>query len=374
MGRRLLRKNLRTSLSPGSSGCVVAISLGIRRPPGAGGFTLLELVLALGLMVVVLGAIALSVDLHLRVAQLGRQRVEEAQLARVILQRIADDIRGALPPQSVDVETLSKTLAGLLEGVESLNLEDLAAGLDESSGTSSRQTSGSGTSSSASSGQASRSGTSSSTSAGTATEESSESEEEETTETILGVPRSVPGLYGGPDWLQVDVSRLPRPDQYHSYAWTQGRQESWQLNRLSEVKTVLYGLMLPGSTMSMSHTIITAEEWGLYRDEVDRAMGAFASQHNVLDQKVRSAGPLAPEVVWLEFWYFDGSQWYDSWDSDVQGGLPVAVEVIIGLDMSRSQQSAQRDQLEYTPAEPRVLYRTVVYLPVARPATTASSS
>ncbi len=49
---------------------------------------------------------------------------------------------------------------------------------------------------------------------------------------------------------------------------------------------------------------------GASPDEVDRAIGALASEQNVLDQKVRANLP-SPEVVYLEFWYFDGLQWYD---------------------------------------------------------------
>lgn len=349
-----------------------------------GAFTLLELVLAFGLMVVVLGAIALSVDLHLRVAQLGRQQVEEAQLARVILQRIADDIRAAVPPQTADFESLARTLSGLLEGVDSLPLsEEQLLGRESSSqsGQQDRSSSSQGGSNQSAqnrtSGQSSTSatgGTSGSMIAGgEGAGETAESDTEETGQIVLGVPRSIPGIYGGPDWLQVDISRMPRPEEYQTF-WSTGNtgSEGWQLNRLSELKTVLYGLMIPGSTMSMSQTLVTAEAWGLYRDELDRAAAALASDQNLLDQKVRSVGPLAPEVVWLEFWYFDGTQWYDSWDSQTQGGLPVAIEVIVGLDMSRSPAAAQTasgvlSSTEPVLTEPRTLYRTVIYLPVAQP-------
>jgi hypothetical protein len=34
-----------------------------------------------------------------------------------------------------------------------------------------------------------------------------------------------------------------------------------------------------------------------------------------------------PEVIWLEFRYFDGSRWLSSWDSQSEGRLPVAVEM-----------------------------------------------
>jgi len=328
-------------------------------------FTLLEILLVFGLLVVLLGALAMAIDLHLRVSHLGRQRVEEAQLARVLLQRIAEDIRGAVPPESMDAQSLAKTLITLLrDSAGNLDLGSLA-GLSESNTTGSgRSSSGSGTGST--SGEST-----SSTATGT-----TEGEEEETSETILGVPRSVPGLYGGPDWLQVDVSRLPRVEEYDLAFTSSNSATNWEWNQLSEVKMVLYGLMIPGSTMSISQTRLTPEGWGLYRDEVDRAVGALASEQNVLDQKVRAVGPIAPEVVWLEFWYFDGTQWYDSWDSEAQGGLPVAVEIVLGLDMSRSlswRQATAEGSLEEIIVEPRTLYRLVVYLPSARPTPSSST-
>ena len=42
-----------------------------------------------------------------------------------------------------------------------------------------------------------------------------------------------------------------------------------------------------------------------------------------------------PEVVYLRFRYFDGSQWQDRWDSQSVGMLPVAVEVQFRLDQPR---------------------------------------
>ena len=326
-----------------------------------GAFTLLEILLVFGLLAVLLGALAMAIDLHLRVAHLGRQRVEEAQLARVLLQRIADDIRGAVPPESIDVQSLARTLTAVLrESSGNLELSNLASLAGGTLSGSDRSSSGSSTSTSGSTSLGGTSGT------GGETEEA----EDETEEITLGVPRSVPGLYGGPDWLQVDVSRLPRPEDYDAYLTSQSSLGTdWQWNRLSEVKTVLYGLMIPGSTMSISQTRVSPEGWGLYRDEVDRAVGALASEQNVLDQKVRATGPIAPEVVWLEFWYFDGTEWYDSWDSEAQGGLPVAIEIVLGLDMSRSlsqPETADATLLEEVITEPNTLYRLVVYLPSAR--------
>jgi type II secretory pathway pseudopilin PulG len=64
---------------------------------GRRGFTLLELMLALGLTVVVVGLVSIAVSTQLQLAATGRAQVQEAQLARALLHRIADDLHNAVP-------------------------------------------------------------------------------------------------------------------------------------------------------------------------------------------------------------------------------------------------------------------------------------
>jgi hypothetical protein len=61
------------------------------------GYTLLEILLALALTVVVLGLLGMAVDVHLRTADAGRSEVEQSQEAEILLQRLADDLRNAIP-------------------------------------------------------------------------------------------------------------------------------------------------------------------------------------------------------------------------------------------------------------------------------------
>ena len=60
-------------------------------------FTLIEIILSLGLSVLVLMAVGMAINLHLRLLDSGRTKVEEAQLARAILRNIAQDLRNAVP-------------------------------------------------------------------------------------------------------------------------------------------------------------------------------------------------------------------------------------------------------------------------------------
>ena len=57
---------------------------------------------------------------------------------------------------------------------------------------------------------------------------------------------------------------------------------------------------------------------------------------------------MAPEVSLLEFRYFDGFDWFDSWDSALYGELPKAVEIALEftLQVSSTQQAqAQKNKL-----------------------------
>ena len=47
-----------------------------------------------------------------------------------------------------------------------------------------------------------------------------------------------------------------------------------------------------------------------------------------------------PEVIWLEFRYFDGSAWTSSWDSRSAGRLPVAVEMRFELKKELPEEDA----------------------------------
>src|SRR6185369_5985861 len=113
----------------------------------------------------------------------GRSGVEQAQLARAILTRIAEDLRSSIQYEPPDTSGLQ---------VAALNSSASAA-------LTAAQQPGSGSSSS------SKSSSSSSSSSDTSVADST-------------VPGITPGVYGSQFEIQMDVSRLPRLDQYGSAA------------------------------------------------------------------------------------------------------------------------------------------------------------
>jgi len=67
------------------------------RGPLACGMTLFEVLLTLSLAAVILGLLGMAIDIHLRVADASRTGVAEAKTARMVLDRISDDLRNAIP-------------------------------------------------------------------------------------------------------------------------------------------------------------------------------------------------------------------------------------------------------------------------------------
>ncbi|GIX01641.1 MAG: hypothetical protein KatS3mg112_0578 [Thermogutta sp.] len=271
------------------------------RPLRDRGFTLLEVIVALGLVAILLAALGAAVDFHYRVVQKARAQVEEAQLARTLLERIAQDIRGAVPYDPINFE---KLIPGLVTQAAQSDFSSLAgdAGLGSEL-------------------------------LGELTSESDVSELGGDW-TMTTLPRSVPGLYGGSDWIEVDVSRLPRPDQLSSEIMLSS--EGLFIDRVSDVKTVAYFVVSPEETINYSFTAMPGvtgfeEQGGLVRRELDRAVTVWAAQTGELDTIDQQLQPIAPEVAAIQFAYFDGSEWTDSWDSGSQGCLPKAVEIRLYL-------------------------------------------
>ena len=296
------------------------------------GFTLLEVLLSLMLTSLVLVGLGMAVDFHLRVADRGRAHVEEAQLARALLHRIANDLRGAVAYDPINVEELVSAMGssvgstgGTGDQTEIPDLESSSSGLTSDLG-----------------------------------------------ESIFTY--STPGVYGEADWLQVDVSRLPRLDQYEymttPVAGAENSTSSLMLDRVSDVKTIAYYLVTPGEEGSVYLADGTLRR-GLVRRELDRAVTNWADEQGRLADMELELEPVAPEVAAMEFSYFDGTEWLDYWDSEEQGGLPMAVEILLAFLPADSNGteldfSSATDYDEFLTTGNYTFYRLVVHLPAAQ--------
>jgi len=209
-------------------------------------------------------------------------------------------------------------------------------------------------------------------------------------------PTNVVNLYGTSSELRLDISRLPRAEQYQGMMEADASGELSPTDLPSDIKTVIYFLLsdesadAAASTLNVSSGSVvpsaTNRGRGLMRTELDRAVTLWSEANGQLDSAYEGGKLLAPEIVGLWFRYHDGSSWSEEWDSKTAGGLPRAVEITMTLkptyamnDAGLAAQAAQATQISPTGETTSPLeqeFRLVVNLPSAPlvPDTTAATT
>ena len=242
-------------------------------------YTLLEVTLALALTAVILGLIGMAIHVHLGVADKSRVQVDEAQLARTLLQRIAEDLRNAVPFTPEQPSTSETPISG--------------------------------------------------------------------------------GICGSLQCLQVDTSCRSRPNRLPPAPATGDNSQP----TLSDIKTVTYSLGDPGTISPIERGNSPLDpQGGLYRRELERAACAWAMQQGQTDLLNQVTDLLAPEVVDVQFTYYDGTTTSDVWDSTQQGKLPSAVKVAIVIRRPVAQPSSTALQAA-ADSPPPIIYDMLVDLP-----------
>jgi len=325
-------------------------------------FTLLELLLALSLSVVILMAIGMAIHLHLRSLDSRRTYLEESQLARSVLRIVADDIRSVALRYEQDVSGIEE----LLKGAAASAVGDLAGGSLSNSGSGSGGVPTSGV-------VPTESG------AETGAGETDPSANTADLSTTVALP-TMPGIYGNQYQLQIDVSRLPRIDEYQQMVQTDPLAAVRDIP--SDVKTVTYYLqsattsgLATAGTQGAALTQLTDPNVtsGLVRRELDRAVTNWTMTNNSAAMVSQTGEVLAPEVVNLEFQYFDGYEWRLEWDTETEQALPLAIQISLAMQSMKGAEAANTDVFTAS-AEPLTdqtdirYYRLVVQLPVGMPA------
>jgi hypothetical protein len=339
------------------------------------GVTLLELILALALSTIVMGLIAMAINLNFKMLDTKRTNVEETQLARSLLRHIADDIRAAVQYTPPDLSGL-ETVAGNSNNAESMlggSLGGLAGGQGMGAGqlgggqqgtgqqgsgqqgngqqgntqqgntqqNSSQQGAGQQGSGQQGTGQqgqqnsgakgAGGGASGGATQPGSGTNASVDSQTQQATSTYgEGSPAGgIIGVYGTSTELQLDISRLPRVDQYQTQVSTEGLGQVVDIP--SDMKTISYFLGSEDGTAPAGDLVSSSGGRGLFRHVLDRAVSTYAEEKGSNLKELGETELLADEVVGLEFMYFDGAEWASSWDSTAMEGLPVAIEITLVL-------------------------------------------
>jgi hypothetical protein len=186
---------------------------------------------------------------------------------------------------------------------------------------------------------------------------------------------TMPGIYGNQYELQIDVSRLPRVDQYMQSPDARGSL----IDVPSDTKTVTYfvhtGIDAASAAaldpLARSGTAATS---GLVRRQLDRAVTQAAILHGGAAGLMQAGDLLAPEVVSIEFQYYDGLQWRWEWDTQVEQALPLAIQILLGVAPVSARGAAPLDTAGMGTINQQQLhyYRLVVHLPVGIPAATTA--
>lgn len=310
-------------------------------------FTFIEVLISLFMMTAILGLVAMSIDINLRNMVVNRTEVEEAQLARAVLEKIAKDIRSvvvALREEELEVDTESlSTIFSVSAGIE--GLYDYQASETESSETS-----------------------------------------DETTEETE-VYGTLPGIYGDLNWIQIDTAKLPRGEMFGS---KQDRSAGSILaDRLSPSKTILYYLgedtgqitdlddpryqpdRLIGSLGRSQDR--SALRYGLFRRQLDRMVSQYALNEGLETEYEQYDEILAPEVENVEFEYFDPTggqqgetgEWIEYWDMDEMQTLPTAVRITVSIRRQSFGRSFFSSPFGDSNDKPKtVIYSLVVPIPI----------
>ncbi|PNY37479.1 prepilin-type cleavage/methylation domain-containing protein [Rhodopirellula baltica] len=266
---------------------------------------MLELLLTLALAIVLMTLVNSAFSFYVKSMDSSDAEMRRTMLANAVMQMIEDDLRATLHPTPIDTSALEELLKS--------------------------------TASSGGGGGGSGQGDSGSTDTGTSdtdTSDPSVSTEETTTEDTTALATNAvvlqtPGLVGNQYQVQIDTSRLPRLEEYIVMMST---DPGVLVDLPSDLKTVTYYVQgadaigiddqlskLDGSTGTSSG--------GLVRRVLDRNVTSFAMTQGSLSALMQTGELLAPEIVAIEFSYWDGMLWQIQWNSDDVGELPLAIKI-----------------------------------------------
>lgn len=276
-----------------------------------GGFTLVEILLSLGLLMLVLAAAYSALNLFRLVTTAGRADAERSQLARAIERRMSADVRSILyreeEPETVPTEPPTPPPGQALQSTGGAADDPVAISTDTSAPT------------------------------------EDEPEAVITDPTDAYATQSV-GVFGDATTLVMHVSRPPRPTLV-TMEVPDPLTAAASPPAASDLRSVSYFLAVAGSgglegavgnVASGGSANFSAGSGlqGLARLDGDRLSLQQAHEAGEVDVMAQSAELIAPEVTELKFRYFDGATWLDTWDSASMKAVPRAIEVTLRIDVT----------------------------------------
>ncbi len=305
------------------------------------GFTLLELLLALGMTVMLLGVLFTALDLHWRFSLSGQEEVTRSQIARAVFNRMSQDIRSAIYRAKPKVSSSSDSTTSTTD----------ADSTGQSSGS---QQSGNaqGNSGSGNSGQSQSGGTSGTGAAGSSSTPTTPPQPMLLTDAYSG---QALGVFGDSTSLVMHVVRPDRLKRGQADAAASSFSSS-------DTKGVAYFLGDGSGSLATMFGLTTGGSPGLTRVSADRLSLSLAGTNTDLALSASKSEVLAPEIESVSFSYFDGAEWLSEWDSEVEGRLPNAIGVSITF---RAPSGSESSFISRSASAMSESFRIVVTLPTA---------
>ncbi len=294
------------------------------------GFTLLELILALSLAVVLTVLIGEAMTFYVSNMETRDQQVRRVQLATSVMKMISDDLKASLAIPEFDDAALAEFLstAGTGGGGETSEPTSMLFDVEE------------------------------------------EPALEEDLDLVVGtVFLERPGLIGNQYQLMFDLSRTPRLEEFQPLL---APSNEGLVDIPSDIKTVTYFVQPPGTTGVLDPlTQMAAGEpssfagggnGGLVRRQLDRLATKYALETGNTASLNMTGDLLAPEVLAIEFSYWDGFLWQIEWNSDEQKALPLAVRVRLTV----GQAGADPQSVDTSDSSEVRVFQQIVRLPMGR--------
>ncbi len=338
-------------------------------------YTMLELMIAVGLTSLLMIALFAAMQQYFSLQLDSNEEITRQQIARSLLRQMTRDIQSVVFVKKLANDETSGTSTSVSEGSSSTSSSTSGSSSSASgstgSSTSESSTSGNGTSGGTSSSSTSTGSTSSSSSTLDGNSYGQSSIDPETVMTTY-----TNGLVGTATDLQLFVSR---PDKSLSYVASQDLTSTSQ--RSSDLMIIRY-LMAQSGGGGLASAIADKESIGtdsgpigIAKLEGDLFGLSTAVETSEESPQLAASKLLAKEVSGLQFRYYDGLTWQESWDSNALNEMPKAIEITLTLrnqeDAGDTFSGSDKDTDPY--AIPETTHRMVVPIPVAEPFVTESA-
>ena len=345
------------------------LSVGTRRAA----YTMLELMIAVGLTSLLMIALFAALQQYFSLQLDSNEEITRQQIARALLRQMTRDIQSVVFVKKLANDEKSGTSTSVSGGGSS------ASG----SGSSGSSTLGSSSGGSSSGGSSSGSGTSGGTGSSSTSMGSSSSSSDQLDGNSYGQSSIDPetvmttytnGLVGTATDLQLFVSR---PEKSLAYVASQDLTSTSQ--RTSDLMIIRYLMAQSGggglaSAIAEKETVGTQSgPVGIAKLEGDLFGLSTAVETSEESPQLAASKLLAKEVSGLQFRYYDGLGWQETWDSNALNELPKAIEITLTLRNQEAAGDAFSDDVADPYALPETTHRMVVPIPVAEPFVTESA-